>query len=147
MHVHYFAYGTNMDVKHMRKLCSNPTLLGKGQLDGWEFGYNADGLATIRKNAGMFTIGAVWELDVRCIQMLDQYERLDINLYRRAQLTLRLKKENYDCITYIAQNSEKPSVKRSDHGQRIVQAAKALSICDDYISNYLVVDASLPEAK
>lgn len=73
--MYYFAYGSNMNLEHMRRLCGwHFRLLGMATLEGYEFGPDSRGYANIRSKADSKVYGVLYDLDNHCLDVLDEFE-------------------------------------------------------------------------
>ena len=66
--MYYFAYGSNMNLEHMRRICGwHFTVLGGVILEDYQFGPDTRGYANIRPAPGQKVYGLVYEVDQHCI--------------------------------------------------------------------------------
>ena len=73
--MYYFAYGSNMNLEHMRRLCGwNFTVLGAAFLKDYEFGPDARGYANVRPKAGKQVAGVLYEVNQQSLDALDEFE-------------------------------------------------------------------------
>ena len=73
--MYYFAYGSSMNLEHMRRLCGwNFTVLGPATLQDYEFGPDSRGYANIRPQAGKQVCGVLYEVNQHCLDVLDEFE-------------------------------------------------------------------------
>jgi len=73
--MYYFAYGSNMNLAHMRRLCGwNYQALGPAQLLDYEFGLDLRGYNNIRPQKGAFVWGVLFELQESALKALDEFE-------------------------------------------------------------------------
>jgi len=75
MLMYYFAYGTNMNYEHMRRIAGRHfTVLGVATLPDYEFGIDQRGYNNSRPKKGSKVWGVLYEVDDECIAALDNYE-------------------------------------------------------------------------
>ena len=73
--MYYFAYGSNMNLDHMRRLCGwHFRVLGPAAVEGYEFGADLRGFATIHEKKGSKVWGVLFEIDQECLDILDDFE-------------------------------------------------------------------------
>ena len=73
--MYYFAYGSNMNLEHMRRLCGwNFTVLGAAFLKNYELGPDIRGYANVRPQAGKQVAGVLYEVDQQSLDALDEFE-------------------------------------------------------------------------
>ncbi|HEX9757348.1 MAG TPA: gamma-glutamylcyclotransferase family protein [Nitrospiria bacterium] len=80
MKLKYFAYGSNLDQKAMKKRCPDSTPLQPGVLKGYSLGFTYDsagwvgGVADIMENPHEEVWGLLYEISERNLEKLDEYE-------------------------------------------------------------------------
>ncbi len=73
--MYYFAYGSNMNLEHMRRLCGwHFNVIGPAVLQDFEFGPDGRGYANIRQKGGFKVYGVLYDLDQYCLDILDDFE-------------------------------------------------------------------------
>lgn len=73
--MHYFAYGSNLDLSHMRRLCGwHCHVLSRGTLENYELGLDHRGYGNICQKQGEKVLGIIYEIDTHCIEALDEFE-------------------------------------------------------------------------
>ena len=82
----YFAYGINMDPRHMQKLCPKALLLDRARLEGYRFLINTRGFATLKKDPKGIVHGVVWQVTGDHENLLNEYEGVAEGLYRKETL-------------------------------------------------------------
>ena len=84
--MYYFAYGSNMSLEQMRRLCGwHFQVLGAAVLKDFEFGPDVRGYTTIHEKAGAKVFGVLYEVDQHCIDALDMFEGVP-NVFKRIQV-------------------------------------------------------------
>ena len=105
MSPHYFAYGSNMDPRHMGEHCPEATTVGPGRLEGFrmEFTVYSDrwggGAANIEPDPGGHVWGVVWEVTDEDLAALDTYVGHP-TYFRRDAVGVRVGPVRFDCLTY-----------------------------------------------
>lgn len=101
----YFAYGSNMDERQMRRNAPAAKVLGHARLDGYrmEFTVYSDrwegGAANIEPDPDAHVWGIVWDVSDDDLDALDTYEGHP-TFYRREQVTVETSDGPVDCTTY-----------------------------------------------
>lgn len=85
----YFAYGSNMDPVQMADRCPGAEPIQVAVLHDHRLAYTYDapgwegGVATVIPATGEQVWGVVWALTSKHLDTLDEYEGVDIGIYRR----------------------------------------------------------------
>lgn len=103
--MYYFAYGSNLNKKQMQQRCpdSKPKLtatLPNYQVifTGWSRQWRG-GVATIKRNQGSRTMGAIYEVSERDLRLLDSHEG---SAYQRLKVIVFDEDGNpLEAVTYI----------------------------------------------
>ena len=112
----YFAYGANLNLKHMREYCADMEQVEPYMLDGWELAFNK--YADIRPNDDTGVYGALYYLSDADIAKLDKYE----NGYKKVNFNVTLKNGKTEkCMVYLMEEREKTAKPEEDYFQMIVQ--------------------------
>ncbi|HVY67608.1 MAG TPA: gamma-glutamylcyclotransferase family protein [Patescibacteria group bacterium] len=73
--MHYFAYGSNMNLEHMRRLCGwHFQVVGAAELKHYEFGVDLRGYFNIRPKDESSVWGVLFEIDDKALAALDEWE-------------------------------------------------------------------------
>lgn len=103
----YFAYGSNMNYEHMRRLCGwHFNVLGVGTLREYEFGPDKRGFANIHPKKGLHVIGVIYDVDQSALDTLDDFEGYPKVFDRKEVQVQDQDGENYKAWVYM-----------EDHGQ------------------------------
>ncbi len=82
----YFAYGSNMNIAHMRRMCGwNCRPLGAALLRGFEFGFDLRGYNNVRPNNSEQTWGVLFEINEAALATMDQFEGYP-NVFNRQEV-------------------------------------------------------------
>ena len=102
---YYWAYGSNLNIKHMRKRCPDarvhrPLIIKNAQLV-------FRGVADATTLEGAICPGGLWKITQRCLRSLDRYEGCDSDnpeskkgLYRRRFINVRIKGKQHKALFY-----------------------------------------------
>jgi gamma-glutamylcyclotransferase (GGCT)/AIG2-like uncharacterized protein YtfP len=103
--VKYFAYGSNMDPRHMAEACPGAVPLGAGRLEGYALSFNVysdmweGGAANIDPEEGGHVWGVVWEVDEDCVTTLDTYVGHP-TFFRQERVVVGTTDGAVECFTY-----------------------------------------------
>ena len=95
----YFAYGMNMDRKHMSKLCPGALFIGVGKLSQWKFEYRHHADIELTGDPEEIVHGTVWEVSEKNIKNLDMLEGYP-SYYDRDGVQVEVNGEMEDAFTY-----------------------------------------------
>lgn len=101
----YFAYGTNMDPRVMRRSCPDARALGPGLLERFRLEFNVysdrwkGGAANLEPDEDGHVWGVVWEVRGEDLDKLDTYVGHP-TFYRREEVEVLVGKERVPCVTY-----------------------------------------------
>ncbi len=101
----YFAYGSNMDERQMRRNAPQAKLLGHGRVEGYRMAFTVysdrweGGAANIEPDPDGRVWGIVWEVTDDDLEQLDTYEGHP-TFYRREHVTVETADGPVECTTY-----------------------------------------------
>ena len=140
----YFAYGSNLDTKHLKKWLGRVPPSTLALLPDYRLAFNAEGFeprelyANIMPQTGSSVWGVVYECEPEDLNQLDEYEELDAGYYRRGQVTIvttageRLEAEVYlACEGRLCADGQ-PSRRYS---MQIISGAREHGLPADYIQH------------
>lgn len=84
----YFAYGSNMNLKQMKRRCPRAKFVATGILKDYNIAFKgSDGFSylTIEKEKGIDVPLAIWETTPKCEESLDRYEGYP-RFYRKEEI-------------------------------------------------------------
>lgn len=94
----YWAYGSNLNVKQMRKRCPGAQPAGAFVVKGARLVFR--GVADVVVEEGSFCAGGLWKITPRCERELDAYEGVGSGLYLKKYFKVRRSKHVYKCLFY-----------------------------------------------
>lgn len=104
---YYFAYGSNMELRHMAFLCPGARARGKGALADHRFIINAQGYATMIRSEFRRAFGVLWTITEEHEAALDDYEGVASLLYRKTTVpVLHESGIGVEALIYLANNQE-----------------------------------------
>lgn len=95
----YFAYGSNLNKRQMRRRCPAAVALGRYTLKDWRLVFRT--VADIIPDAGAKVAGAVWEITAECERSLDAYEGVASGMYRKELIKVETTEGPMDCLVYV----------------------------------------------
>jgi gamma-glutamylcyclotransferase (GGCT)/AIG2-like uncharacterized protein YtfP len=128
---HYFAYGSNMDPKHMAKLCPQAEALGLARLDHHRFFIAHGGYGSVAPKRGAVVHGVVWRISARDRVALDAYEAIGDGLYQHATVPVHLGDKLLRALIYVA-NDPRPARPSPQYREAVLMAARHWKLPDDY---------------
>lgn len=132
--LHYFAYGSNLDVAAMRSRCMASRPLGLGTLHGFEFFIGASGYASVRPRAGAVVHGLVWALAPRDLPALDRYEAVGSALYRKTWLSIRFRGSVRPMLIYVVR-LQQAGAPRPGYMELVLASADIAGLPSAYVRN------------
>jgi gamma-glutamylcyclotransferase (GGCT)/AIG2-like uncharacterized protein YtfP len=97
----HFAYGSNMSVPMMRRMCPMAHCEGRATLPGHRVFIIREGYASIRRASGACVHGVLWRLAPRDLAVLNAYENVAGGLYRAAMMNVVAGKRTA-ALVYVA---------------------------------------------
>lgn len=106
---YYWAYGSNLNIAHMRRRCPDARVFRPLILDDGQLVFR--GVADVISSPGSKVAGGLWKVTPRCLRSLDRYEGCDPDnpesksgLYRRKFIRLRTKDGQVHRVLYYQMN-------------------------------------------
>lgn len=99
----YVAYGSNMNIKDMKKRCPNSKIVDVGRLENYELKFNH--CLTIKENKNEYTPVVVWDIHPNDWKALDAYEGYP-GYYRRDEVHVNVKGRKIPATAYIMNVSD-----------------------------------------
>jgi len=90
---YYIAYGSNLNIRQMRRRCPSARIIGTSEVSDYKLlfkGSKTGSYLTIEPKEGSSVPVAVWEVTEKDELALDQYEGCP-NFYYKAEMTLSIK--------------------------------------------------------
>ncbi|KAM4065284.1 gamma-glutamyl cyclotransferase, AIG2-like domain-containing protein [Hirsutella rhossiliensis] len=87
---YYFAYGSNLHIKQMKKRCPNSRYIGRARLSNHRWQINERGYANIVEADGHRVDGLVYEIDDKDEAKLDINEGVSKNAYQKRYMPVLL---------------------------------------------------------
>ncbi len=101
----YFAYGANMSVSAMSRRCPRSKAMGLARLPGHRLAVMREGWLTAVRDPCAAVHGVLWDLALRDIPRLDQYEGLPHGLYAKASLPVITTGGAKSALVYLGANA------------------------------------------
>lgn len=133
--MYYFAYGSNMNLDHMRRLLGwHFRVLGVARLEGFELGADPRGFATIREQAGHHTMGVLFELDSKGLDILDDFEGYPEVFGRKMVIVTDAVGKQFETWVYMEPADQfGGTYYREDYMRRVIAAAYENRLPEEWI--------------
>ncbi len=134
--MHYFAYGSNMELGHMRRLCGwHCHLLGRARLMGFEIGIDKRGYGNIRPKQGSKVLGVLYDIDQEGMNILDEFEGYP-SVFDRKEVSVEdddLK--IFKAWVYFEPKEQFGGINANQHyWQRVVMAAEEHKLMPEWVA-------------
>jgi len=100
---YYFAYGSNLNLTHMKGRCPNAKFMGKFTLHNWELVFR--GVADIQPAKNKKVVGGLFKITPKCEKSLDGYEGFPF-LYIKGYMQSEIDGKNVEVMTYIMREQD-----------------------------------------
>jgi gamma-glutamylcyclotransferase (GGCT)/AIG2-like uncharacterized protein YtfP len=128
----YFAYGSNMHGRAMKRRCPAACAIGPATLNGYRFFVGLDGWGSVAPSAGDTVHGVLWRLTPRDIAALHAYELLHQGLYDVRYLPVRLGTRRVRAMIYLLRRCGVGNP-RPGYIEMIAAAARSWKLPEPYI--------------
>lgn len=131
----YIAYGSNLNLSQMEKRCPGATVVGTGEVKGYELLFR--GVATIepRENASVPVL--LWKISPRNEKALDRYEGWP-HLYRKENLEVEIEGKNVSAMVYVMNDGRQAAMPHSGYYSVIVEGYRTAGMDEDVLKAALV---------
>lgn len=98
----YAAYGSNLNLKQMKKRCPKAKVIGKGELFDYKLTFRGKqtGVANVERSAGCTVPVVLWTITKDCEQELDRYEGYP-RLYGKEIVTITTPAGEQEAMLYV----------------------------------------------
>ncbi len=141
---YYFAYGSNMSTKQMRKRCKdNFEIVGIAYIEGYRFVYDGysrtwkGAVANIVPSEGDRVWGVLYKIGQDCEETLDKFEGVKRGIYSKRYLKVKDEKgKEYEALVYMREPQPvgEPS---EDYRKTVVEGSEEHKLPKDYIDRFL----------
>jgi cation transport regulator ChaC len=129
----HFAYGSNMDLRMMRRRCPGAGVVGGAVLRDHRFIITKDGYASVATVRGALVHGLLWRLTPRDLAALNAYENIEAGLYRAASLPVQAAGRAVRALVYVGR-SDVPGRPRLGYMELVAAAAREAGLPADYVA-------------
>lgn len=131
----YIAYGSNLNLSQMEKRCPGATVVGTGEVKGYELLFR--GVATIepRENASVPVL--LWKISPRNEKALDRYEGWP-HLYRKENLEVEIEGKNVSAMVYVTNDGRQAAMPHSGYYSVIVKGYQTAGMDEDVLKAALM---------
>lgn len=132
--MHYFAYGTLLDLPTMRKLAPSAKPVGIMRLDGFRLGFamcgnGRDGGCTLHADSAAATHGMQYELTDEDMAAMDKAAGIDRSLWmRKAIKVIDSSGATIDTVTYVVPDGAPPFAPSDDYVRPILKGLAELDM-------------------
>lgn len=123
----YSAYGSNMNLKQMKKRCPNAKVIGKGELLGYKLTFRGRnfGVANVEESKDGRVPIVLWQITEECEKALDRYEGYP-QLYDKVVVRVSTSAGEQEAMIYIMtkQYESMPSIPKEHYFEIIRQGYK-----------------------
>jgi len=124
MTMNYFAYGANMNLKHMKQLCGNHAkVVGPAQLLHYEWGLNKKGFANVYPNQIRNTWGVLFEIDDSALKGIDNFEGYPSEYDRKEDFVVNVFGKTVTAMFYFQADQSFGGKPAEDYITRIIEGA------------------------
>jgi gamma-glutamylcyclotransferase (GGCT)/AIG2-like uncharacterized protein YtfP len=133
--IYYFAYGSNLNLQQMKKICPSAKLWKRAYLRGYRFVYSGRFASIVKKRGGVVW-GAVFKIDSNCLKNLDRFEDFPV-LYQKKYVTVKAGTDKYKALVYF--QKERKLEKTSAQYKKIVErGAVQCGLPKKYINRFIL---------
>jgi gamma-glutamylcyclotransferase (GGCT)/AIG2-like uncharacterized protein YtfP len=133
--MHYFAYGSNMNYEHMRRLCGRHfTILGVATLENFQLGLDLRGYVNIKAKENSKVFGVLYELDQSALDILDEFEGYPYVFDRKSVEVKSEDGQNVNSWVYL-ENADQfgGDFVKAEHLKRVVSGAMENHLPEEWI--------------
>jgi gamma-glutamylcyclotransferase (GGCT)/AIG2-like uncharacterized protein YtfP len=130
----YFAYGANMDLAGMARRCPLSRPLGRARLARHRLLVMAEGYASVAPHPRENVHGVLWDLALRDVRALDQFEDVSRGLYKKLHLpVLREPSGSARALVYVG-HWTRSGAPAPDYLEGVVAAARHWALPAAYVA-------------
>ncbi|MGB6837026.1 MAG: gamma-glutamylcyclotransferase family protein [Dehalococcoidia bacterium] len=134
----YFAYASNMEPRHFRRLCPHGTVVGPARLPGYRLAFSRysrqrrGGSADVVPDPESEVWGVLYEVDEGDLAAMDRSEGVPAAYHREVVMVVDEAGEERQAVTYLA-NRTGEFLPHKEYLRVIVQGAEARGLPPEYI--------------
>ncbi len=128
----YFAYGANMGVSAMARLCPRSKALGPARFLRHRLVVMREGWLTVTREPRSAVHGVLWDLALADVPALDRFEGLTRGLYAKLTQPVVAERGARQALVYIGSNAG-PGAARSDYIADVIAAARSWPLAPEAI--------------
>ena len=135
---YYFAYGSNLDLRQMRRRCPGSVALGRARLPGYRLAFTRyatkrrGGVADVIAEEGAEVWGALYDIDEANLAALDEFEGAPRAYRRETIAVIDDEGAEREAFIYIANRTGTFAPGR-DYLALIVRGAREHGLPEEYI--------------
>jgi gamma-glutamylcyclotransferase (GGCT)/AIG2-like uncharacterized protein YtfP len=142
--MHYFAYGSNMVLEQMRRLCGwHFQVLGDGFLEDFKLGPDTRGYLTVQPKKGEKVYGVIYKVDQKCIDALDEFEgHPEVFVRTEVQLSDMSGQKYSGCVYMEKEEFFGGSFVKAEYLSRVIGGAKEHGLPQEWVSFLMAFEKS-----
>jgi len=135
----YFAYGSNLDVRQMRRRCPGSSVVGRAWLPDYRLAFTRystkrkGGVADIVAEPGATVWGALYQCNDSDMAALDQFENVPYSYRRIDVVVFDDQKNELEAVAYFANKTGEFAPGR-DYLGLIVTGSRDHKLPDEYVA-------------
>lgn len=138
---YYFAYGSNLSVRQMKRRCPHAEVVGIGKISNYSFAITGfsrrwnGGVATIIPAKNQVVWGVVYALDDHCLARLDRFEGVFRKRYARQRMYCTLRNGRKKMVSIYVREPRRFRHSSWAYQRVILEAAHAAGLPNGYIQD------------
>ncbi|MEZ4455094.1 MAG: gamma-glutamylcyclotransferase family protein [Gemmatimonadales bacterium] len=129
----YFAFGANMDRRHMAITAPRAVRLGTARLEHHRVIIARAGYGSLAAAPDRVTHGVLWDLDEAGAAALDRFEGVPEGVYRRSEAEVATAAGPVRAMVYLACD-DRPGIAEPAYLKQILSAAREEGFPPEYLS-------------
>jgi gamma-glutamylcyclotransferase (GGCT)/AIG2-like uncharacterized protein YtfP len=135
----YFAYGANMEPRRFKRRCPSAVALGRARLPDYRLAFTRysraerGGVADIVAEPDAEVWGALYDIDERCFDTLDEYEGAPRAYRRESVRVIDDAGDAHDAVVYVANKTGDFAPSRQ-YLAVIAEGARAHGLPEEYVA-------------
>ncbi len=133
---YYFAYGSNMNARQMKRRCPGVIYAGRAVLRGHAFRINARGVATVAADPGGRSVhGLLWKITAPHEEALDIYEGVREGMYFKREVEVEREGGGDPVWALTYEATEKTAgPPRKGYLERVVAGAREHGLPEEHLA-------------
>lgn len=133
---YYFAYGSHLWLKQMKRHCPDSRILGPGVLTGYRWIITVRGYANVVRSTADLVLGVVYCISTSDEERLDCREGVPESSYQKTIVAVETGRGRLSCLTYV-DPEKREGDPREEYAERIRQGIRDARLPSMYVESYL----------